>query len=594
MNVIEKLGRFMPIAGLQIKAWALARVLLCLLCVSAWADRSLGQELDPEQVGEQAALGDAADSEEVFDQWRELLIEIDTTGGRAERMQLYAELGRVGDGRLVPALEAYRSGLLAERDGQLVIYESRVQVDERGEVYPLVDAFTAEPVVDDSGERVYAEGLVDMLRAARPDRRPIGELMSTLSLLHPDPERRRRAIIRAGDRADADVLPAMKAQLEAESSRRFARYLREAIARIELATSDDREERLAAVATLEQIGGARGGRTLRDALEQAQAGDDEALAAAVASAIARVDSRQTRLRWLEHTFAGLSVASVLILMALGLAVIFGLMGVINMAHGEFMMIGAFTTMIVASLFQAHLPAAMFDWYLLAAVPAAFLVAALIGLVCEKLVIRHLYGRPLETLLATWGIGLILMQSARVIFGDVNRITSPAWMRGSVEIVHDLSLPMYRLFALGFCIACVAMAWALIHKTRGGLLLRATVQDRMMASSLGVSTRRVDGLTFAFGTGLAGLAGCAVVFFDNLTPGMGQRYIVDSFMVVVAGGVGNIFGAVAAGLGLGLINQYLEPFTSPTYAKVIVLLLLVVFLQWRPSGIFPARGRLADA
>ncbi|MEX0655477.1 MAG: urea ABC transporter permease subunit UrtB [Phycisphaeraceae bacterium] len=522
---------------------------------------------------------------------RDLVRNVATESDRDRRTELYDQLAREGDGRLVPALEAFRAGLLALHDDELVIYQPRTEVEGRGEVYPIADAFTERPLRDDAGDPAYADSLNDMLRAARPDRRMIGSLISALSLRHPDPERRQRAIIQAGDRADDSSLEQLRLQLDEEPARRFRTYLREAIARIELDTGD-RATQLAAAAVLGELGGVRGVRNLSDAIDRAtDAGDEQLLAVATAS-LESVNRRAQRLRWVRYTLEGLSVASILILMALGLAIIFGLMGVINMAHGEFMMIGAFTTFVVANLFHAHLPPGLFDYYLLVAVPAAFLVAGGVGLLCEKLVIRHLYGRPLETLLATWGIGLILMQLARVWFGDTNRILSPSWLRGNWEAVHDLNLAYNRLFVFLFAGGCVLVTWVVINRTKMGLLLRATVQDRMMAASSGISTRRVDGLTFALGTGLAGLAGCGVVFLDNLTPQMGQRYIVDSFLVVVSGGVGNLFGAVSAGLGLGVLSKYIEPFSGATYAKVIVLLGVIMFLQWRPSGLFAAKGRAA--
>jgi urea transport system permease protein len=230
------------------------------------------------------------------------------------------------------------------------------------------------------------------------------------------------------------------------------------------------------------------------------------------------------------------------------------------------------------------------------------VAGLIGFVCELVVIRHLYGRPLETLLATWGIGLILIQSARVGFGDTLSVTPPKWMEGGIEVMPDLYLPLNRLFIIGFCAVCIAGVYFIVNKTKLGLLLRATTQNREMASALGVPTRRVDALTFAFGAGLAGLAGVVVPLYNKINPSIGQEYIVDSFMVVVVGGVGKLAGAIIAGIGLGFLNKYLEPIlqnfkamesSASVISKVVVLGLIVMFLQWRPSGLFPPRGRMAD-
>jgi urea transport system permease protein len=278
------------------------------------------------------------------------------------------------------------------------------------------------------------------------------------------------------------------------------------------------------------------------------------------------------------------------------------MGVINMAHGEFMMLGAFGTYVVSEWFKRNMPG-YFDYYPVVAVPAAFALAATVGLLCEYLVVRHLYGRPLETLLATWGIGLILVQAVRRRYGDTLSVTPPSWMIGSVEVMPDLNLGLNRIFIVVYCVICIALVYFLINRTKLGLLLRATTQNREMAAALGVGTRRVDAVTFALGAGLAGLAGVAVPMYDKINPGMGADYVVESFMVVVVGGVGKLAGAVWAGLGLGFVRKYLEPAlqyvpalgsSASVISRVIVLGLIVAFLQWRPAGLFPPKGRLADA
>jgi urea transport system permease protein len=299
------------------------------------------------------------------------------------------------------------------------------------------------------------------------------------------------------------------------------------------------------------------------------------------------------LRIAQHTFAGLSLASILILLALGLSIIFGLMRVINLAHGEFMMLGAYTAHTTGLVFAHSVPASLFDIYYLVALPAAFLLAGAVGWVCEVTIIRHLYGRPIETLLATWGISLLLIQSARLVFGDTTSFAPPRFLQGGWAIAPGLVLPLNRLFIIVVCACAIAAVLALVYKTRFGLLLQATTQDRPIASALGVPTRSVDGLTFALGTGLAGLAGAVVPLYDKLNPNMGQSYVVDSFMVVVVGGVGKLTGAIVAGGGLGFLTKYLEPWLEAVYGKLAVLALIVLFLQWRPSGLFPDRGRLAE-
>ena len=300
------------------------------------------------------------------------------------------------------------------------------------------------------------------------------------------------------------------------------------------------------------------------------------------------------LTLVQHTFAGLSLGSILVLLALGLSIIFGLMRVINLAHGEFMMVGAYTTFLVSEVFKTYLPAGAFDYFYLAALPLAFLVTALVGWACEVIVIQHLYGRPVETLLATWGISLLLIQSVRLIFGDTSSFTPPSWLQGGWEVVPGLVFPFNRLFIIGFCTCCVLGVYALVHLTRLGLLLRATTQDRPVAAALGVPIRRIDGMTFGLGAGLAGLAGAVVPLFDKLNPNMGQGYVVDSFMVVVMGGVGKLAGAITAGTALGFMTKYIEPWLQAVYGKLAVLGFIILFLQWRPSGLFAVKGRHADS
>jgi len=401
-----------------------------------------------------------------------------------------------------------------------------------------------------------------------------------------------------------DELPktaaAIKRQLR-DAPPRFVPALQQAMASFDLVLGT-RPAQLAAVTALGNSGTGDAASLLRRALDDAQFNHDRELRDACAKALNSAQRYQTEVRLIEYTFAGLSLGSILVLLALGLSIIFGLMGVINMAHGEFMMVGAFTTYVVSESFK-HLPPAYYDYYLIAAIPAAFLVAGTIGFACEWLIIRHLYGRPLETLLATWGVGLVLVQAVRVIFGDNLSVKPPGWMEGGWEVMPDLVLARNRLYIVAYCAICIAAVYFIVNRTKLGLLLRATTQNRQMASALGVPTRRVDALTFAFGAGLAGLAGVAVPLYNKINPGIGSEYIVDSFMVVVVGGVGTLAGAIFAGLGLGFLAKYLEPLlasssafssSSSVIGKVLVMFAVVLFLQWRPQGLFPPKGRLADA
>ena len=296
---------------------------------------------------------------------------------------------------------------------------------------------------------------------------------------------------------------------------------------------------------------------------------------------------------LMQGFSGMSLFAVLLLMGLGLAIIFGQMGVINMAHGELMMIGAYATYVMQGVFRSYLPD-YFDWYLVAAVPLAFMSAALVGAALERSVLRFLYGRPLETLLATWGISLVLMQAIRSIFGAQNvGVENPAWMSGGVQLLSNLTLPYNRLVIIAFAAAVLVGMTLMINKTRLGLFVRGVTQNRPIAACMGVNTARIDTYAFALGSGIAGLAGCALSQVGNVGPDLGQNYIVDSFMVVVLGGVGQLAGTVYAAMGLGVLNKFLEGWTGAVLAKITVLVFIIIFIQKRPQGIFAMKGRSAE-
>jgi urea transport system permease protein len=297
---------------------------------------------------------------------------------------------------------------------------------------------------------------------------------------------------------------------------------------------------------------------------------------------------------ITQIFNGLSTGSILLLAALGLAITFGLMGVINMAHGELLMVGAYTTFVCQNLFATYLSAYQ-DWSFIFALPLAFLAAGLVGLFLETTVIRFLYGRPLETLLATWGVSLILQQAFRNIFGANNvDVQSPAWLEGGLRIGEDLQFPYRRLFIILLAALCVAGTYWFLNYSSWGLRIRAVTQNREMSACLGVATRKVDAYTFAFGSGLAGIAGCAISLLGSVGPSSGLNYIVDAFMVVITGGVGKIFGAVAGGFAIGQIKTSLEVLTSSSLSTALVFSLVILFLQFRPSGLFPQKGRGVDS
>lgn len=330
---------------------------------------------------------------------------------------------------------------------------------------------------------------------------------------------------------------------------------------------------------------------INQSLEQPQ--NNPALKAALVEAQNKIKTRIQISEWSGHVFSGLSTASILLLAALGLAITYGLLGVINMAHGELIMIGAYTTYVIQSFFKTHF-AGLVDWYLLAAIPAAFLVSALIGMLIERTVIRPLYGRQLETLLATFGVSLILMQSVRMIFGAQNvEVSNVAWLSGGIALTPSLMLPYNRIAIIGFTVAVLLLLVFLLNKTRFGLFVRAVTQNRQMARALGIRSARIDMLAFGLGSGLAGLAGCALAQVGNVGPDLGQNYIIDAFLVVVVGGVGQVWGAVLAALGLGISGTVLEIGLGAVLAKIILLVLVILFIQKRPQGLFAIKGRFVE-
>lgn len=426
-------------------------------------------------------------------------------------------------------------------------------------------------------------------------RRELAAALAGLRLFASERAVRLTAATELARNADADMLPLLERALSRETDRAVTAQLALGRAKATLA-SPDPAIRLAAVKDLGESSDPSA-RQLLAALQE-KSGDayvepDESVRAAASLSLRAVESR---LAWGENVgrvFTGLSLGSVLLLAALGLAITYGVMGVINMAHGELLMVGAYSAWTMQTLFRAKF-AGWIDWYVLAAIPAGFFAAAIVGAVMERLVIRRLYGRPLETLLATWGLSLILIQSARSIFGPQNvEVANPAWMSGGVALLPNLVLPWNRVAIIVFSVAVLVLMWALLNRTRLGMFVRAVTQNRAMAGCVGVPTARVDTLAFALGAGIAGLGGVALSQIANVGPDMGQSYIVDSFMVVVLGGVGQLAGAVWAALGLGVVSKFLEGWTGAVIAKIVVLVFVIVFIQKRPQGLFALKGRFAD-
>ncbi len=433
----------------------------------------------------------------------------------------------------------------------------------------------------------------DVFEDVMNNNRMRGELdsaLAALKLFSKDEKTRIAAIKQLQSDADETKLPLIEKAFAAEQNAQIKEQL--ALVRAAaLLNSADKAKRLEAAKLLSTSTQANTKTVLlaRLALET-----EPEVKSALQNTLRQVE---TSLDWgdrLGAIFSGISLGSILLLVALGLAITYGLMGVINMAHGELMMIGAYATYVVQALFQKYLPGA-FDWYLLASVPVAFLASALMGAALERSVIRFLYGRPLETLLATWGISLMLQQLVRSFFGAQNvGVENPSWMSGGVQVLGNLSLPFNRLVIVGFAVfVLLAVAW-LIGRTRLGLFVRGVTQNRPIAACMGVNTARIDTYAFALGSGIAGLAGCALSQVGNVGPDLGQGYIVDSFMVVVLGGVGQLAGTVYAAMGLGILNKFLEGWTGAVLAKIAVLMFIIIFIQKRPQGIFAMKGRSAEA
>jgi urea transport system permease protein len=500
------------------------------------------------------------------------LVEKLAFGASDEKIDAIGALVASGDESALPLLQALADGAV-QTSGKRVL----IVAGEEG-----LDAVTGEKV------QPLPADLDDILVNNRL-RREIDSALGALRLVSPDRAARFKAASALEDGADASALPLVRKALARETDPAIKRLLELIAASIDMKSSDA-AARLAAVRTLGQSGNP-GSKTLLLSLLSKKDGSVDAETRAAAELSLR--AVEGRLAWGERlglAFAGVSLGSILLLAALGLAITYGLMGVINMAHGELIMIGAYATYVVQNLFRAHVPGA-FDWYLACAAPAAFLASAAVGMALERTVIRWLYGRPLETLLATWGISLMLIQAVRTVFGAANvQVENPVWMSGGVEVLANVVLPWSRIVIIIFAGAVLAGMWLLLTRTRLGLFVRGVTQNRAMAACVGVPTARVDTWAFGLGSGIAGLAGCALSQIGNVGPDLGQSYIVDSFMVVVLGGVGQLAGTVYAAVGLGFANKLIESWQGAVLAKIAVLVFIIVFIQRRPQGLFALKGR----
>ena len=417
------------------------------------------------------------------------------------------------------------------------------------------------------------------------------------SLSDPNPKVRRDATIKLGQSQNLDYIPNFEAKLKKETDKETIRALKEAIALTQL-VDEKKEARIAGLKKLGELRSINSMSFLQDFLKKTK--EDTKVDRAderkqAESTIKIIEGYIAMGNFAGTSFRGLSTAAVLLIAALGLAITFGLMGVINMAHGEIMAVGAYTAFVTQNLFKSWfgVSGGKFDMYFLVAIALSFITAALVGLILERGVIRFLYKRPLESLLATWGVSLVLQQIFRSVFGAANvQVGSPSWLSGSF-VVHDVLFAYNRIFVIVFAVSIVYGTYLLLTKTSLGLQIRAVMQNRNMASCIGVRTERVNMMTFAFGSGLAGMAGACMSQLANVGPSLGQNYIVDCFMIVVLGGVGSLGGTVSASLGVGVTNQVLEPWLGAVLGKILVLSGIILFLQWRPAGIFATKSRSLD-
>ena len=506
------------------------------------------------------------------------LVDALAPGNFKEREAAAAALAATGDPRAVPVLQT----LL---DGELYVIEATSQVvfvATSGAGFKATDPVTA----DELGE--FAKADVDKVKVNNGLRRALRTLIGQMTLLSEDRSIRLNAALSVLRDANPDNLELLDSALAAETDAEIKTIMEVARAAIILKTDASIEDKTAAAQRIADWGGREAITILNGAL----AGAPDELRPAIQSSIDSL--MRTRAVWdvAQNVWYGISLGSVLLLAAIGLAITFGVMGVINMAHGEMVMLGAYTTFVVQEVIRTSFPG-LFEYSLAIALPLAFLVTALVGVAIERSIIRWLYGRALETLLATWGLSLILQQAVRTIFGPTNKqVGNPQWMSGSFEL-GGLDITYNRFWIVLFAIAVFLLLLAILNKTPLGLQMRAVTQNRRMASAMGIRTPFVDAMTFGLGSGIAGLAGVALSQLDNVSPNLGQNYIIDSFMVVVFGGVGNLWGTLVGALSIGVANKFLEPYAGAVVAKILILVLIILFIQRRPRGLFALKGRAVE-
>ncbi|MET1414286.1 urea ABC transporter permease subunit UrtB [Roseibium sp. HPY-6] len=500
-------------------------------------------------------------------------------GKYAETEQQIGALVATGDPAVAPALRALGEGDLFFRksDGQVFITE------KVGKSYKLTDPLTLE-AEGEAGRRD-----VKKIKVNNKLRRVIRSALGSLTLMASDPKVRRAAAEAVFKAQDPESIEALDTAIAAETDDAVRRVMEQARAAAVLNSDLEEAQKLAAVETLNEMGN----RSALSLLINVRANSEGAVQEAAAGAVTSIEKSIAAWDSAQNIWYGLSLGSVLLLAAIGLAITFGVMGVINMAHGEMVMIGAYTTFVVQELIRTSAPG-LFDYSLFIALPLAFLTSGLIGVAIERGVIRWLYGRPLETLLATWGISLILQQAVRSLFGPTNReVGNPDWMSGAFEL-GQMTITYNRMWIIVFALLVFAGLMLVLKKTPFGLYTRAVTQNRRMAASMGIRTPWIDALTFGLGSGIAGIAGVALSQIDNVSPNLGQGYIIDSFMVVVFGGVGNLWGTLVGAMTLGVVNKFLEPYAGAVLGKIFVLVFIILFIQKRPRGLFALKGRAVEA
>lgn len=528
---------------------------------------------------------------------RDLLLRAVLSEDVEEQLDLLKKIAEASDASVQPALVAWRLGslYLHEAEGGAktpFLLDAALDSDGKAKGLRLSDG---QPLLGaDQKPMLFTQSDLTPVDTSSKLRKAIKTALDLYTIGDPNPKFRRDAIVKLGQDRNAEFLPYLEARLKIEKSDEVKTALAEAIALTQTA-SEDAGIRVAAVTKLGEMRSINSLTFLQDLLKDAKAAPEKFGAETISAASKAVHDIEFYIQMgnlFGTAFRGLSLAAVLLVASLGLAITFGLMGVINMAHGEVMMVGAYTAYVMQNLFVQWFGASGggFDCYFVAALVASFVVAGLVGLALERGVIRFLYKRPLESLLATWGVSLLLQQVFRHIFGAANvQVSSPSWLSGSY-VVHDVLFAYNRLFVIGFAVFIVIGTWLLLTRTSLGLQIRAVMQNRAMASCVGVRTDRVNMMTFALGSGLAGMAGACLSQIGNVGPSLGQSYIVDCFMIVVLGGVGNLVGTVSASLGVGVTDQILQPWLGAVMGKITVLAAIILFLQWRPAGLFVTRSR----